>query len=79
MKVVGLGFKRPATLTFKIVDKVLMMMGDIDIGLRPATFPTITQLEMLACWVSIFILGLFTKLLIVVKEIITVMMMEEVN
>ena len=36
MEDVGLGHKIPYTITSTIVEKVLMVMGEVDIGLRPA-------------------------------------------
>ena len=44
---VELGHKRPATITFTMVEKVLMVVGELDIGLRPSPLPTIIQ----AIWV----------------------------
>ena len=38
-----LGLKRPATLTFTIVEKVLMVMGEVDIGIIPSPPPHIIQ------------------------------------
>ena len=36
-----LGLKILSTIIFEIVDKVLMVMGEVDIGLRLATIPNI--------------------------------------
>ena len=41
MEDVGFGFKKPATPTFKIVDKVLMVMVKVDIGLKACPLSTI--------------------------------------
>ena len=38
---VNLGLKIPDTISFTMVDKVLMLMGELDIGIRPATLPII--------------------------------------
>ena len=43
------GLKIPDTLPFSIVDKVLIVIGELDIGLRPATLPPITQATMVDC------------------------------
>ena len=43
MEDVDLGLKIPATLPFTIVEKVLMVMGEADIGLRPSPLPAIIQ------------------------------------
>ena len=49
MKYVDLGLKRPETIILKIVDKVLILMVEVDIGLRPATLPHTTQVNVLYC------------------------------
>ena len=41
-----LGLKRPATLTLTIVEKVFMMIGEVDIGLRQANLFPIKQVEL---------------------------------
>ena len=52
------------TLTFTTADKVLMVMGEMDISLRPDDIPTIHP---------------FQKLCMDMKEAIVVAMMEEVD
>ena len=44
---VEIGLKIPATIPIKIVDKLLIMMGEVDIGIIPATIPLITHVEMI--------------------------------
>ena len=46
---VELGLNRPTTLPFTIVDKDLMLKGEVDIGLIPDTLPTTTQLAVVYC------------------------------
>ena len=65
-----LGLKRTATILFKIVEKVITFMGEVDIVIRPATLPPMTQVNMLDCCVCIFILFLLKKLSMVMKEVI---------
>ena len=43
------GINRPATLTFTIVDNVLMVMAEVDIGLRPAPIYPIIQVGLAYC------------------------------
>ena len=50
-----LGLKRPATITFTIMEKVLMVIGDMDIGIRPPTIPTMTHAGLANCWVSLLL------------------------
>ena len=47
---VELGLNRPTTLPFTIVDKDLMLKGEVDIGLIPATITRAYQEVVLACW-----------------------------
>ena len=49
-----LSLKRTATLTFKIMETVLMMMGEVDIGLISASFPPIVQVGLVDLWVYLF-------------------------
>ena len=50
----------PATLIFTIVEKVLMMIREVEICIRPAIIPTITQVGVVDFWVYMFLLFLFT-------------------
>ena len=45
MEEVVICLKRPSTITITIVYKVLMVMGEVDMGLGKATVPPITQLD----------------------------------
>ena len=69
MEEVGIDIKRPATITLAIVEKVLIVMGEVDIGLRTATLPPITQLDVVDCWVSHFLLVLLTKMFTLMIEV----------
>ena len=65
---VGLGLKRPATILFKIVEKLFMVIREVDIGLRLATILPITQVTMVHCWVYMSLLVLFTTVFIMVNR-----------
>ena len=67
MKYVDLGFRRPDTLLFKILEKVLMVMGEVNICLRPATITPITRVTMLGYCVYMFLLVVFTEVFMVTK------------
>ena len=67
---VDLGLKIPLTPTLVILDQVLMVMGEMDIGLRTATLSTINQVVMVDYWVSLLILVLFKKAFMVMREVI---------
>ena len=45
MEDMGFGLIIPATPIFTIFNKLLMIMRDLDIGLRPATITPITQVD----------------------------------
>ena len=44
------GLKRSATLTFKIMDKVLIVVGELDIGIRISPLRTIIQVSLVYPW-----------------------------
>ena len=69
MDEVDIGIKRPATITLEIMDQVCMVLEDVDIGIIPATIPTITQFGMVYCWVSLFIIIPLLKLFMVMIEV----------
>ena len=78
MEDVYLGLKIPDNVILTMVNKLLMVMGYLDTGLRPATIPIITQVAVVDCWVYILFLFLFTIFLMITKEVIVVVMMEVV-
>ena len=76
---VDLALKRPATLILTITEKVLMVMVDVDIGIRTATISTIIYINVVDYWVYLLLLVMFTKVLMVTKEVILVANMEVVD
>ena len=75
MKYVDLVLKRPASIPFKIVEKVLVVMVEVDISIIPDNIPTITQVGVVYWWVYPLLLFLFTTFLMVIKDVIIVVMM----
>ena len=71
---VDIGIKRTATLTFEIVEKYLMLMGEEDMGLIPATIPPTYQVAMLDCWVYQFLIVLLTIIFMDIREFDIVVM-----
>ena len=59
---VYIGLKRPATLPPVIVEQELMLIGDVDIGLRTVTLPPITKVDVVDCWFYQFLLVLFMEM-----------------
>ena len=46
---VDLCHKRPSTLSLEIRGKLLMLKGEVYIGLRPATIPPLTNVNVVDC------------------------------
>ena len=55
MEDVDFGLKIPLTLTFTIVDKVLVVMAEVHICIRPAPLPPIIQVSLIANLVFLFV------------------------
>ena len=55
MEEVDLRLMRPYTLTFKIIEKLLMVTGEMFIPLRPATISPIIQVGLVGIWVAILL------------------------
>ena len=71
-----LGLNRPSTIIFIIVEKVLVVLGYVYVGLRPATIPPITLVTMVYCCVYFLLLVVFTKVFMEKREVMVVLMME---
>ena len=54
MEVVDLFLKRSANLLLNFLDKVLMVMVDVDIGIIPSPIHIMIQVELVYHWFSIF-------------------------
>ena len=78
-KEVDFGLKITATISFSIMEQVLMFMGDMNMGIIPDTFPTISQVGMVYCRVDLLIISLSKKFFTVTIEVIEVVTMEEVD
>ena len=74
-----LGLKRPGTLLFTVTDKVFMVMGDLEIGLRPSTLPPIIPVDVVCCRIYLLIFIMLKTLFMVMKAVIVVVMMEYVD
>ena len=70
MEYVDLGLKIPATILFTILEKVLMLMGEVGIGLISVNIPPITQVAMVDFFVYLFLLVMFIKLFMEMEEVI---------
>ena len=64
---VQLCIKRPAIIPLTIMEQELMLTGEVDIGIRPATLPPIDQVAVENVLVDKFLLVLLTKLFMVMR------------
>ena len=74
---VDLGLKIPDTHNFTVMEKVLMVIGEVDIGLRKSTITHINQESMVDCCVYLLLLFLFVNLFMEIKEVIVVVITED--
>ena len=61
--------KRPVTLSFSILYQVFMVMGEVDIGIRPANIIPITVVVVAYFRVAMLLLLLFTEVFMVMREV----------
>ena len=76
---VNIGLKRSSNIHLAIVEKVLMLTRDVDIGIIPATLSTITHMTVVVCCVYMFLIFMSMKAFMAMKEVIVVVMMEDVD
>ena len=69
---VDLGIKRPATLPFAIVEKVLMLMRKVDIYLISDALPPIIQVVLVDCWFSLFVVIIEVYICIIPATLLTI-------
>ena len=62
MKDLNIGIKITDTIILKINYTVLMVMGEVDIGIRLSTINPIAHTTMVDCCVDLLLLLVFTKL-----------------
>ena len=65
---VDINLKIPSTIPFSIMEQYLMFAGEVDIGFRPATLPSVTHVFVLDCRISHFILFHLTKMFMATKD-----------
>ena len=76
---VDLGIKILATIILAIWEKLLMVMGEVDIGTRPDTLPPITQMIMVYCCIYLLIIVVTMIVFINIQCVIVGVIMEEVG
>ena len=67
MSDVDIGLKRPATLPLSIVEKLLMVIGELYLGPRTATLTNINQVTMVDFCVYMLLILVFMKVLMLTK------------
>ena len=70
MEELDICIKRPATIYLAIVEQVLVVMVEVDIGLRPATLPPITQVDVVDCCVNLLLNFMLRKFYILIIGVI---------
>ena len=75
---VDLFLKLPTTICLAIMGKNLMVIGEVDICPRPATLHHLTQVTMVDCCVYLLLLFVFIEIFMTMKEVIVLVMMEDV-
>ena len=79
MSYMGLGINRSANFTLSIWGKLLVMMGEADIGPIPATITTITQATMLYCCIYLVLIGTWMIVFMKMKEVTVGVMVKDVD
>ena len=74
-----LGLNRTATITLAIVEKLLVAILDGDIGPKPVTLPTTTQVTMLKICDYLLLLDVSMKFFMIMKKVIVRVIMEDVE
>ena len=76
---VDIGLNIPATFTIEKLDKLLMEIGDVDIGPIPANLPPITQVTMLDCCIYMMSIVILMIVIMKMKELILGVMVQDVE
>ena len=79
IKDVDLSLKRPATLPFEKLEKLLVVIGELHICPRPATLPFINQVTMVGCCVFLVLFVMFMTVFMKINGVILRVMLEDVE
>ena len=74
-----LGLKIPANIPLSIVDKLLTVYVEVDLGSIPATLPPVTKFAVVYCCIYLLLIFMFIKLFVSMKEVIVRVIMEDVD
>ena len=64
---VDIGIKIPANFTLAIHEKILLAMGEVDIGPRPATLSPITHMDKVDCCIYLVLMSMWMIVLMKMK------------
>ena len=76
---VDLGLKRPSTFLLKIREKLLVVMGEVDIGTIPATITPINQVTMVDFCVYLALLTMLMVVFVKMKGVIVGVVVQDVE
>ena len=79
MEYLDLAIKRPATLLFSIMEKMFVVMGEVNVGPRPANISPIAQVILVDVCVYLLLLFVFTKLFMSTKYVMVVVTTKDVD
>ena len=69
----------PAIFTLAVLDKLLVITGDVDIVSSPATITPITQVTMVYCCLYLFLLAILMIVFMKIKKVIVGVTMKDVE
>ena len=78
MAYVNVVLKIPSNSPLTILDKLLMVMGEVEIGPIPATLSPITQVTMVDCYIYVVIISMWMILFMKIKAVIVGVMVKDV-
>ena len=71
-----IGLNIPGTFLLVILEKLLVVIGEVDIYPRPATIPPVTHVTMLDCFVYLVLLFMLMILFLETNEVIVGVMVQ---
>ena len=76
MEDMELGHKLSATLPLIITEKLLIVMGEVYIGLRPSPIPPKIQVILVDCWIFMFMVMIEVDIGLIPATIIHITMVD---
>ena len=76
---VDIGLKMPSIFPLTVWDKLLVVIGEMDIGPTPPTLPPITQVIIVDCYIYLVLIAMMMILLVKMKEVIVGVVVQDVE